>query len=159
MHSDSLLATRASDEHSRGGSPSMCANRALASSAALAASRGRRKTLGEDSMAAMDRISFEHLHATQHPCTPEHHCCCQVLLHGRATPSLEIAQICSCKGRQHQLALQACGADQFARLHDAYGLKTTAPNAWAAELFHAEQIIDVTLLSQPAAAAAAAVDC
>jgi hypothetical protein len=42
--------------------PSMCAKRALASSAALAASRGRRNTLGTDNMAAMDRISFEHLH-------------------------------------------------------------------------------------------------
>ena len=39
----------------------MCVNRALASSAALVASRGRRKTLGVDSMAAMDRISLEHL--------------------------------------------------------------------------------------------------
>ncbi len=41
--------------------PSMCVNRALASSAALAASRGRRNTLGDDSMAATDRISLEHL--------------------------------------------------------------------------------------------------
>lgn len=40
----------------------MCVKRALASSAALAASRGRRNTLGDDSMAATDRISLEHLH-------------------------------------------------------------------------------------------------
>jgi len=38
-------------------------NRALASSAAFAASRGRMNTLGTDSMAAMDRISLEHLRA------------------------------------------------------------------------------------------------
>ena len=41
----------------------MCVKRALASSAALAASRGRMNTLGTDSMAAMDRISLEHLRA------------------------------------------------------------------------------------------------
>ena len=41
--------------------PSICVKRALASSAALAASLGRMKTLGEESMAAMDRISLEHL--------------------------------------------------------------------------------------------------
>ena len=46
-----------------GAAPSMCAKRALASSAALAASRGRMNTLGTDSMAAMDRISLEHLRA------------------------------------------------------------------------------------------------
>ena len=39
----------------------MCVKRALASSAALAASRGRIKTFGEESIAAMDRISLEHL--------------------------------------------------------------------------------------------------
>ena len=41
----------------------MCVKRALASSAALAASRGRINTLGTDSIAAMDRISLEHLRA------------------------------------------------------------------------------------------------
>ena len=45
----------------------MCANRALASSAALAASRGRMNTLGTDSMAAMDRISLEHLQRSTAP--------------------------------------------------------------------------------------------
>ena len=39
----------------------MWAKRAFASSAALAASRGRMKTLGTDSIAATDRISLEHL--------------------------------------------------------------------------------------------------
>ena len=43
----------------------MCVNRALASSAALAASRGRMNTLGTDSIAAMDRISLEHLRAAR----------------------------------------------------------------------------------------------
>ena len=41
-------------------------NRALASSAALAASLGRMKTLGDESIAAMERISFEHLNADHH---------------------------------------------------------------------------------------------
>lgn len=41
--------------------PSICAKRALASSAALAASRGRMKMFGTESIAAMDKISFEHL--------------------------------------------------------------------------------------------------
>lgn len=45
----------------------MCAKRALASSAALAASRGRMNTLGTDSMAAMERISLEHLHHSTAP--------------------------------------------------------------------------------------------
>lgn len=39
----------------------MCAKRALASSAAFWASRGRMNTLGTDSMAAMDSTSLEHL--------------------------------------------------------------------------------------------------
>ncbi len=39
----------------------MCVNRALASSAALAASRGLMNTLGDESMAAMVKISLEHL--------------------------------------------------------------------------------------------------
>ena len=43
--------------------PLMCAKRALASSAAFAASRGRMNTLGTESMAATDRISLEHLEA------------------------------------------------------------------------------------------------
>ena len=50
--------------------PSMCAKRLFASSAALAASRGRRNTLGTLSMAAMDRISFEHLRAHAHNPSP-----------------------------------------------------------------------------------------
>ena len=50
-----------------GAAPSMCANRSLASSAALAASRGRMNTLGTDSIAAMDRISLEHLRAHAGP--------------------------------------------------------------------------------------------
>ena len=41
----------------------MCPKRNIASSAAWEASRGRMKTLGTDSMAAMERISLEHLHA------------------------------------------------------------------------------------------------
>ena len=44
--------------------PLMCAKRALASSAAFAASRGRMNTLGTESMAATDRISLEHLART-----------------------------------------------------------------------------------------------
>ena len=48
----------------------MCAKRALASSAALAASRGRMNTLGTESMAAMERISLEHL---QHSTAPQGH--------------------------------------------------------------------------------------
>ena len=43
----------------------MCVKRALASSAALAASRGRMNTLGTDSIAAMDKISLEHLRAAR----------------------------------------------------------------------------------------------
>ena len=49
----------------------MCVKRALASSAALAASRGRMNTLGTDSIAAMDRISLEHLRAAQAAGAPE----------------------------------------------------------------------------------------
>lgn len=45
----------------------MCAKRALASSAALAASRGRMNTLGTESMAAMERISLEHLQYSMGP--------------------------------------------------------------------------------------------
>lgn len=48
-------------EWDKGDVPSTWEKRALASSAALAASRGRMNTLGEDSMAAIDRISLEHL--------------------------------------------------------------------------------------------------
>jgi hypothetical protein len=46
-------------------SPSMCAKRALASSAAFCASLGLVNTLGTESMAAMDKISLEHLQGSQ----------------------------------------------------------------------------------------------
>jgi hypothetical protein len=70
-------------------SPSMCANRALASSAAFAASLGRMKTLGTDSMAATERISFEHLQATwEKACLPgvvlHSWCCSRGLMTGAA---------------------------------------------------------------------------
>jgi len=46
--------------------PSMWVNRDLASSAALAASLGRMKTFGDESIAAMERISLEHLGPDSH---------------------------------------------------------------------------------------------
>ncbi len=69
----------------------MCAKRALASSAALAASRGRMNTLGTESMAAMERISLEHL---QHSTAPQGH------RHQRcSSPSIRDF---SCEGSRYQ---------------------------------------------------------
>ncbi len=72
-HNDALYAMTSSVMPSwLRGAPSMCAKRALASSAAFAASRGRMKTLGMDSIAAMDRISLEHLQWHEAPSRNEH---------------------------------------------------------------------------------------